>query len=71
MAGRREPAEQGLRGAGGADRVGAGGVEVGDAAAAEEVEDELGGFGGLELGLGGVGAEGGGAEEEVGAGEGR
>lgn len=63
-----EGAEEGFGCAGGANGVGASGVDVGDVAGTEEGEDRKSGFWGVELGLGGPCAEGGGAEDYEGVG---
>lgn len=63
-----ESAEEGFTGAGGADGVGAGGVEGGDGVGVQEGEDGQGGCRRGEFGLGGSGAEGGGAEDDGGPG---
>ena len=57
-----EGAEEGFGCAWGANRVGAGGVDVGDAAGAEEGKDRKSRFWGVEFGLGDSCAERGGAE---------
>ena len=57
-------AQEGFGRSRGADRVGARGVEGGDVVLFEEAEDLAGFLGGVEFGLGGAGAEGGGAEDD-------
>ena len=63
-----EGAEEGFGCARGANGVGAGGVNVGDGAGTEEGEDRKSGFWGVEFGLGGSCAEGGGTEDYEGSG---
>ena len=57
-----EGAEEGFGCAWGTNRVGAGGVDVGDIAGTEEGEDRKSGLWGVKFGLGDSCAEGGGAE---------